>query len=208
MVPLMRTIGNLCSAPDAVVLHLISNRAFLEALWARLGTNDNNVLREVCWALNNLSGGPFNASAALVQCGFVPPLAALLNGAVMSVRKEVGFVLINMASALRREAPIVEMLCAVPGVVSSFVEFINLPDLDMIAIGLRWASLMLRHHPRGKALFEEHAGLIALEDLEYNPHKNEQLFSKANELLQTYFTEDDEAFAEPDEVANKKPFAF
>lgn len=67
MIPLMRALGNLCSAPDPIIVRMLANRGFLQALWSRLAVPDNNLLREVCWALNNLSGGPPEASAALVQ---------------------------------------------------------------------------------------------------------------------------------------------
>lgn len=208
IVPLLRVVGNLASGPDQLVMAIVSTQNFLPYLWNYLSSGDNNVLKEVCWALGSLSGGPPQASAALVQSKFVPPLAALFNGSVMAVRKEVGFVFLNMVSALRDSTPILEMLVAMPGVVSGYVECINLPDIEMVEMGVRWASIMLKYHPMGKEIFEENMGLTALEDLEYNPHKNEKLFSKANRLLDEYFTDDvDMEDAQQDSRAREFAFA-
>ncbi len=125
------------------------------------------MLRELCWAISNLSGGPPQVAAVLVQRNFVPPLAALFNSAPTSVRKEIGFVFLNLVSALKNaNGNFVELLHSTPGVTSGFVEFITMPDVDMIGMGIRWAALLLRLHPRGKEEFENNGGLTALEDLE------------------------------------------
>lgn len=46
---------------------------------------------------------------------------------------------------------------------SSFIEFLSMPDVEMIGMGLRWASQVLRHMPGGKYIFEENHGVTALE---------------------------------------------
>ena len=189
LVPLLRTLGNVGAGPDPVVMAVAQSPGLLPRLWALLAHPDPAVLRELCWALGSLTGGPDAVCGALVQQGFVPPLAALFNGAVMAVRKEVGYVFLNLVSALRDHSPILPLLVSTPGVVPGFVECMNLPDVEMVEMGIRWAAIMLKHHPNGKNIFEENGGLLALEDLEYNPHKNDQLFSKANSLLDKYFTD-------------------
>jgi hypothetical protein len=70
--------------------------------------------------------------------------------------------------------------------------------VDMIAMGIRWAGIVLRYHPNGKEEFEKHGGLTALEDLEYNVHKSDALFSKANQLLDKYFTDTDQVLGDAD----------
>ncbi len=46
---------------------------------------------------------------------------------------------------------------------SSFIEFLSMPDVEMIGMGLRWASQVLRYLPGGKHVFEENNGVMALE---------------------------------------------
>ncbi len=203
LIPLLRIIGNLCNSPDALLMKLVTTKNFLRYLWNHMGTSDTGVLKELCWALGNLTGGPVEACRMVVEANFVPPLCALFNRSVLAVRKEIGYVLLNLCSALKSSSPMLEMLVATPGVMSSFVEFINLPDVDMIGMGIRWASIVLRYHPQGKEVFEQSGGLIALEDLEYNVHKNDALFSKANQLLDEYFTDTDNVME--DDQHNQPP---
>jgi hypothetical protein len=82
---------------------------------------------------------------------------------------------------------------------------------EMISMGLRWASYVLRFVHHGKERFEELHGLTALEDLEYNNHKvafvavrvdlltadckDEKLFDKANELLHKVFSNSSSSWA-------------
>lgn len=199
LVPLLRTVGNLANGPEVIVFKLLETKGLLQYLWNMLGTNDVSVLKELCWALGSIAAGPPQASLVLVKSKFIPPLAALFNGSYIAVRKEVGFLFLSMCSALRQSpCPIFDILANTPGVMSSFIEFINLPDEELISMGLRWASMVLKHLPQGKHLFESNGGVTALEDLEYNVHKSEALFSKANRLLDLYFTDD----YDPSEDAN------
>jgi hypothetical protein len=68
--------------------------------------------------------------------------------ASVAVRKEIGYVLLNVVSALKSPMPILEKLVATPGVMSSFAECSNLADVDMIAMGIRWAGIVLRYRPK------------------------------------------------------------
>jgi hypothetical protein len=89
------------------------------------------------------------------------------------VRKEIGYIFLNLC-ILSDE--FICKLAETPGITSSFIELINLPDVEMVELGLRWSSILLKVHPRGKEMFEEQGGVIALEDLEYNPYKTEKVF--------------------------------
>lgn len=183
VIPLLRACGNLFRGPDNLLLRLVETPNLMLRLWNLLGCGDAAVLKELCWSLANLTGGPMQICAMLVKQNFVPPLAALFNAAATTVRKEIGFVFLNLVSALKN-TPILALLAGTPGVMNSFVEFINLPDVDMIGMGIRWAALVLKYLPNGKViivvflsfcfcfslyfqeLFEQNGGLNALEDLE------------------------------------------
>ena len=191
LLPLLRVIGNLGNSPDQLVLKLINTKNLLKYLWNHLAPSDNTILKEICWALGNISGGPKDANLALVKCNFVPPLAALFNSSINAVKKDIGFIFLNMVSSLRTTTPILDMLMKIPGVLRTFVEFINMPDIEMIGMGIRWAGIVLKYYPNGKEIFEENGGLVELEDLEYNNHKSDELFRRANKLLDTYFMDND-----------------
>ena len=78
------------------------------------------------------------------------------------------------------------------GALNSFINIIKSPDQDTIITGLQFIEMALRNFPASKAMFEAAEGVACLEGLEYS--YNETVAQYANELLDTYFMEE-----EPDE---------
>ena len=78
------------------------------------------------------------------------------------------------------------------GAMNSFINVIKSPDPDTIITGLKFIEMSLRNFPASKEMFEVAEGVACLEGLEYSD--NETVAQYANELLDTYFMEE-----EPDE---------
>lgn len=78
------------------------------------------------------------------------------------------------------------------GAMNSFINIIKSPDPDTIITGLKFIEMSLRNFPASKEMFEVAEGVACLEGLEYSD--NETVAQYANELLDTYFMEE-----EPDE---------
>lgn len=72
---------------------------------------------------------------------------------------------------------------------TGFVNILKSHDQDTVLTGLQFSEMALRIFPESKHSFEEADGVACLEGLEYNC--NETLRQYANELLDTYFMEED-----------------
>ena len=64
------------------------------------------------------------------------------------------------------------------------------PDQETVMIGLQFIEMSLRNFPGFKEMFEATDGVACLEALEYN--RNETVCQCANEILDTYFVEEDQ----------------
>ena len=75
------------------------------------------------------------------------------------------------------------------GAMNAFINIIKSPDQDTIVTGLQFIEMALRNFPASKELFEVGEGIACLEALEYSC--NETVAQYANELLDTYFMEEE-----------------
>ena len=71
----------------------------------------------------------------------------------------------------------------------AFINIIKSPDQDTIVTGLQFIEMTLRNFPASKEMFEVAEGVACLEALEYSC--NETVAQYANELLDTYFMEEE-----------------
>lgn len=137
--------------------------------------------------LSNIAGGTPDQCRLIVDRGFVSPLCSLLMLSDFDVKREVAHVLFNIA--FKEPVGRIPKLVANRGVVSNMTMLIGADDVAMIALGTRFAKLVLEFCKDGQARVEEANGIELLENLQYKSVPPE-LCAEAKVLLDTYFGED------------------
>ena len=83
-------------------------------------------------------------------------------------------------------------------VIDTFIATIKSPDQELVTTGLQFLEMAFRHCPDSKDLFEQSGGVAFLEALEYNC--NRTIHQQANELLESYFMEEETVEQEADDI--------
>lgn len=185
--PMLRSLGNIASGPDEYGTQAMQSGELVVAMTSFLESTHRHIKKESLWVLSNLTAGPTEHIDAFIQAGTLPLVVNLMSS-TFDIRKEACICLCNVAY----HGPIYVKNVLDLGAMNSFINIIKSPDPDTIITGLKFIEMSLRNFPASKEMFEVAEGVACLEGLEYSD--NETVAQYANELLDTYFMEE-----EPDE---------
>lgn len=180
--PMLRSLGNIVSGPDEYSTQAVHSGELVVALMSFLQSPHRHIKKESLWVLSNLTAGPKQHIDVFTQAGTVPLVMDLMSS-TFDIKKEASICLCNIAH--HGAEYLKNVLDA--GAMNAFINIIKSPDQDTIVTGLQFIEMALRNFPASKELFEVGEGIACLEALEYSC--NETVAQYANELLDTYFME-------------------
>ncbi|KAL4801157.1 armadillo-type protein [Aspergillus venezuelensis] len=209
--PALRSVGNIVTGDD-VQTQVIINCGALPALLSLLSSTKDGIRKEACWTISNITAGNSSQIQSVVDAGIIPPLVHLLANGDFKTRKEACWAISNATSGGLQKPDQIRYLVT-QGCIKPLCDLLACPDNKIIQVALDGLENILKVGEMDKeaaqsgearvnryALFiEEAGGMEKIHDCQNNA--NEEIYMKAYNIIEKYFSDEDEAGGEIDELA-------
>lgn len=202
--PALRSVGNIVTGDD-VQTQVIINAGALPALLSLLSSTKDGIRKEACWTISNITAGNQTQIQAVIEANIMPPLVALLSTGDFKTRKEACWAISNATSGGLQKPDQIRYLVNV-GAIKPLCDLLACPDNKIVQVSLDGLENILKigemdkttHSANGEqtinrfALFiEEVGGMEKIHDCQNNA--NEDIYMKAYNIIEKYFSDEDEA---------------
>lgn len=210
--PALRSVGNIVTGDD-IQTQVIINCGALPALLSLLSSTKDGIRKEACWTISNITAGNSTQIQAVVDANIIPPLINLLSNGDFKTRKEACWAISNATSGGLQKPDQIRYLVS-QGCIKPLCDLLACPDNKIIQVALDGLENILKVGELDKeagemgdsptlnryALFiEEAGGMEKIHECQNNA--NEEIYMKAYNIIERYFSDEDEAAADIDEVA-------
>jgi hypothetical protein len=208
--PALRSVGNIVTGDD-VQTQVIINCGALPALLSLLSSTKDGIRKEACWTISNITAGNSSQIQSVIDAGIIPPLVHLLANGDFKTRKEACWAISNATSGGLQKPDQIRYLVT-QGCIKPLCDLLACPDNKIIQVALDGLENILRvgemdkeagqgdAHVNRYALFiEEAGGMEKIHDCQNNA--NEEIYMKAYNIIEKYFSDEDEAAGDIDELA-------
>lgn len=209
--PALRSVGNIVTGDD-VQTQVIINCGALPALLSLLSSTKDGIRKEACWTISNITAGNSSQIQAVVDANIIPPLINLLANGDFKTRKEACWAISNATSGGLQKPDQIRYLVQ-QGCIRPLCDLLACPDNKIIQVALDGLENILKVGEMDKetaqpgearvnryALFiEEAGGMEKIHDCQNNA--NEEIYMKAYNIIEKYFSDEDEAAGDIDELA-------
>lgn len=210
--PALRSVGNIVTGDD-VQTQIIINCGSLPALLSLLGSTKDGIRKEACWTISNITAGNSTQIQAVIDANIIPPLINLLSNGDFKTRKEACWAISNATSGGLQKPDQIRYLVA-QGCIKPLCDLLACPDNKIIQVALDGLENILKVGDMDKeasenpaeqninryALFiEEAGGMEKIHDCQNNI--NEEIYMKAYNIIEKYFSDEDEAGGDIDNAA-------
>lgn len=210
--PALRSVGNIVTGDD-VQTQIIINCGSLPALLSLLGSTKDGIRKEACWTISNITAGNSTQIQAVIDANIIPPLVNLLSNGDFKTRKEACWAISNATSGGLQKPDQIRYLVA-QGCIKPLCDLLACPDNKIIQVALDGLENILKVGDMDKeasensaeqninryALFiEEAGGMEKIHDCQNNI--NEEIYMKAYNIIEKYFSDEDEAGGDIDSAA-------
>mmetsp|Transcript_45689 Transcript_45689/g.85724 ORF Transcript_45689/g.85724 Transcript_45689/m.85724 type:complete len:546 (-) Transcript_45689:134-1771(-) len=198
--PALRAVGNIVTGDDSQTQQVLQAGA-LGPLMNLLSHQKKTIKKETCWAISNITAGNKDQIQEVINAGLIPPVIQLLKTGDFDIKKEAAWVISNAtAGGLPQQIEyLVTAECIKP-----MCDLLSLADVKIISVALEAIENILRVGQQQQqnnglpenpivAIVEAAEGLQKIEALQEDP--NEEIYTKAMKILESYFPlEDDNTF--------------
>lgn len=209
--PALRSVGNIVTGDD-VQTQVIINCGALPCLLSLLSSTKDGIRKEACWTISNITAGNTSQIQAVVDANIIPPLIHLLQNGDLKTRKEACWAISNATSGGLQKPEQIRYLVG-QGCIKPLCDLLNCPDNKIIQVALDGLENILKIGDLDKqaageggesinryALFiEECGGMEKIHECQNNA--NEEIYMKAYNIIEKYFSDDeenaDEGMAQP-----------
>lgn len=210
--PALRSVGNIVTGDD-VQTQVVINCGALTALHSLLSSQKDGIRKEACWTISNVTAGNSIQIQSVIDAGIIPPLIQLLSNGDFKTRKEACWAISNATSGGLQKPDQIRYLVS-NGCIKPLCDLLACPDNKIIQVALDGLENILKVGEMDKeanagaadsnvnryALFiEEAGGMEKIHDCQNNA--NEEIYMKAYNIIEKYFSDEDEAGADIEEVA-------
>ncbi|KZZ97849.1 importin alpha subunit [Ascosphaera apis ARSEF 7405] len=206
--PALRSVGNIVTGDD-VQTQVVINCGALPALLSLLSSSKDGIRKEACWTISNITAGNPAQIQAVIDADIIPPLIHLLQHGDFKTRKEACWAISNATSGGLQKPDQIRYLVNA-GCIKPLCDLLACPDNKIIQVALDGLENILKvgeldKHFEGNnninryALFiEEAGGMEKIHECQNNA--NEDIYMKAYNIIEKYFSDDEEGAAEIDEL--------
>ncbi|EDO38337.1 predicted protein [Nematostella vectensis] len=192
----LRAVGNIVTGDD-IQTQVILNCHALPNLLHLLSSTKESIRKEACWTISNITAGNRLQIQAVIDANIIPMLIDVLNKAEFKTRKEAAWAIANATSGGTAEQiryivsqGAIRPLCDLLTVLNPKIVQVGLNALDnILKIGQQDSKQSGMPNPYA-IMVEEAYGLDKMEFLQ--GHDNEQIYRKSFEIIENYFSADDE----------------
>lgn len=200
--PALRSVGNIVTGDD-VQTQVIINCGALPCLLSLLSSNKDGIRKEACWTISNITAGNSTQIQAVIDANIIPPLIHLLSNGDLKTRKEACWAISNATSGGLQKPDQIRYLVA-QGCIKPLCDLLGCPDNKIIQVALDGLENILKVGDLDKqaagdapdainryALFiEECGGMEKIHECQTNA--NEEIYMKAYNIIEKYFSDEDE----------------
>lgn len=186
--PALRTVGNIVTGTDNQTDAVIAQGG-LQYLASLLQSNKPNIVKEAAWTISNIAAGNRDQIQLLLDANIFPLIIQILECGDLRAQKEAAWAITNATTG--GTAQQVGHLISL-NVIKPFCDLLEVKDMRLIKVILSGIKNMFQLFDKTDnienlcVLIEECAGLDKLESLQN--HENEEIYQKAYEIVDTYFT--------------------
>ena len=217
--PALRSVGNIVTGDD-VQTQIIINQGALPALYSLLQSSKDGIRKEACWTISNITAGNSAQIQSVVDAQLIPPLISLLSHGDFKTRKEACWAISNATSGGLQRPEQIRYLVQ-QGCIKPLCDLLTCPDNKIIQVALDGLENILKVGDMDKeaaenpgenninrfALFiEEVNGMEKIHDCQNNI--NEDIYMKAYNIIEKYFSDEEEGMAETDAAGQPQGSTF
>ncbi|XP_043285890.1 importin subunit alpha [Venturia canescens] len=196
LTPALRAVGNIATGNDYQTDAIIACNG-LPNLRMLLEHPKPNIVKEAAWTISNITAGNSEQIQLVINAGILPPLIKVLQSGDFKSQKEAAWAITNLTSGgtVQQLAHLVQL-----GVLEPFCNLLLAKEWKTVIVVLDGLTNILNtaekmgEVDRVAMMIEECHGLDKLENLQH--HQNEEVYSKAVAMIDTFFSEADNENAE------------
>ena len=217
--PALRSVGNIVTGDD-VQTQIIINSGALPALLSLLGSSKDGIRKEACWTISNVTAGNSTQIQAVIDANIIPPLINLLSNGDFKTRKEACWAISNATSGGLQKPEQIRYLVS-QGCIKPLCDLLACPDNKIIQVALDGLENILKVGDMDKEasdkpneqnvnkfawFIEEAGGMEKIHESQNNV--NEEIYMKAYNMIEKYFSDEEEAGADIGQPAEGQGFGF
>ncbi|KAI5306786.1 Importin alpha subunit (Karyopherin alpha subunit) (Serine-rich RNA polymerase I suppressor protein) [Ascosphaera pollenicola] len=208
--PALRSVGNIVTGDD-VQTQVVINCGALPALLSLLGSSKDGIRKEACWTISNITAGNPAQIQSVIDADIIPPLINLLSFGDFKTRKEACWAISNATSGGLQKPDQIRYLVD-RGCIKPLCDLLACPDNKIIQVALDGLENILKvgeldkqysadagvNINRYALLIEEAGGMEKIHECQNNA--NEEIYMKAYNIIEKYFSDEEEGAADIDEL--------
>ncbi|KAI9592031.1 armadillo-type protein [Syncephalis fuscata] len=210
----LRSVGNIVTGDD-VQTQVIVNCGALPALLGLLSSSKEGIRKEACWTISNITAGNTAQIQAVIDANIIPPLVNILQHGDFKTKKEACWAISNATSGGLHKPDQIKYLVS-QGCIKPLCDLLQCMDNKIIQVALDGLENILKVGEQEKpvtnginqfALFVEDAGgMEKINALQI--HDNVDIYKKAYQIIDKYFSEEDEEDATLAPTVNENTGAY
>lgn len=188
--PALRSVGNIVTGNDTQTDAVIAAGA-LPALGKLLKNSKNSIVKEAAWTISNITAGNQQQIMMVFDSGILHTLCEVLVKGDFKSQKEAAWAITNTTTGGSTEQ-IIHLVEKYP-VMKPYCDLLDAKDSRTVRVVLSGIANIFQIADKIGGtenlctLFEEIGALDKLEALQN--HENEEVYKKAFQLIETYFTD-------------------
>jgi len=190
--PALRSVGNIVTGNDTQTQTII-NCGTLAAILHLLSSPKEAIRKEACWTISNITAGSVHQIQSVINANLILPLIEILRHDDFKTKKEAAWALSNATSGGTKEQI---MYLVERGCIRPLCDLLECNDVKIIQVVLDALENILKvgrdvdlQNPFALAI-EEAEGLDKIEKLQQ--HENNEIYKKAFNLIDKYFSEEEQ----------------
>ncbi|CAH1780889.1 unnamed protein product [Owenia fusiformis] len=197
----LRAVGNIVTGTDEQTQVVLDCNA-LSQFPALLSHQKEKINKEAVWFLSNITAGNQQQVQAVIDAKLIPMVIHHLSRGEFQTQKEAAWAISNLTISGKKEqvAYIVEQ-----GVIEPFCALLNVKDAQVVQVVLDGLNNILKMAGNEIEIvtnkIEECGGLDKIEYLQN--HENVEIYKLAYEIIDQYFSENDDIVGDPNLVPSE-----